>query len=238
MELFGRAATVILYRQCQEGYEVFMTQRSVQTQSFPGFWVFPGGREHPDDSVVAAHLRQEPVLNLVVEQQQFQETMSRDFVMSMGYLPSLEIRPAFGLPDWQSLVVTALRELWEETGMAYTKPVLIQDERVAIQQALLEGTPLLRLMDRYHFELDAGALTAIGRITTPNLGEKVRRFDTAFFMVPARNEAEPLRNSAEVAATCWLTPAQALKQYGSILAIPTRYILMQLEKKVWGESMS
>ncbi len=237
MDQVGRAATVILYRHHQEGHTVFMTQRPVHTQSFPGYWVFPGGKEHPEDEVIATSVRQDPDLDLVVEQQQFQKAMSHDFIALMGRLPSLETRPPFKRLEWKTLMVTALRELWEETGIAYTCPQLTPGDRLAIQQALLEGRSLLHLMDRYHFELEADKLTAIGRITTPDLGAKIRRFDTAFFMVPAPDQ-EFLINAAEIQATRWLTPKKALEQDQSTLAIPTRYILMELENTRWGEFVS
>lgn len=233
----GRASAVILYRIVDGKYRVFMTKRSLAVISFPGFWVFPGGKENVEDCVIADSWAQTPRLNLFIHQQEFQNTMAPDFLKLMGLVPSLETHVPFGPHDWNCLMITALRELWEETGIAYSLPALPQEERYQVQQALLTGESLLQLMTQYHFGLNWADIRAIGRITTPNLGEHTRRFDTAFFMVP-QQDSQTMHLSPEVAETQWIDPQQALDHYGAALPIPTRYILMQLQQKFLGEIVS
>ncbi|WP_053960443.1 hypothetical protein [Sulfobacillus thermosulfidooxidans] len=230
MTTIGRASTVIVYRHTLKGYEVLMTKRSSHVTSFPGHWVFPGGKENPEDRLVAASLHQTVRMDMFIDQEEFQQSMVDDFLRTTGRIPVREKPESFQPLEWLSLLVTGLRELWEETGLAYSLPALTDDDRQAVQSALLEGESLHQLMVRYHYGLDVQAFTAIGRITTPNFGEQVRRFDTAFFLARDLRQS-PILTASEVTQVEWVRPKAALTRFNALLAIPTRYILMQLAQR-------
>ncbi|WP_028963234.1 hypothetical protein [Sulfobacillus thermosulfidooxidans] len=235
MAVIGRASTVIVYRHTLNGYEVLMTKRSSHVTSFPGYWVFPGGKESAEDRLIAATLHKAVQMDLFIDQEEFQQSMGDYFLKSIGVIPTQEKPKSFQPLEWLSLLVTGLRELWEETGLAYSLPWLTDGVRHAVQSALLEGESLHQLMARYHYGLDVQAFTAIGRITTPNFGEQVRRFDTAFFLARDLHQS-PRLTASEVTQVEWVRPQAALTRFNGLLAIPTRYILMQLAQRWRGES--
>jgi 8-oxo-dGTP pyrophosphatase MutT (NUDIX family) len=88
------AATVVLWREGQEGPQVLMGQRGEGAVFMPSKFVFPGGRVDPEDEAAAR----------------------------MGFLTPdcarrlmLQVPPEAPAPE--TLVATALRELTEETGL-------------------------------------------------------------------------------------------------------------------------
>ncbi len=229
----GRAASIIVYRQNGGRPEVFLTRRSRRVKSFPGFWVFPGGKQDAGDIAVAHSLPPQVFNPGFIFQPVFQEAMAEEFQQMLGTQPDLEIRPAFSDFEWLSLAVTAARELWEETGMALSRPALDEASSAAVQARLLEQADGLQdLLAQFAFALDLSAVEVAGRITTPDLGPHTRRFDTAFFMVPWPDKRVRGALSKEVEAGEWLSPEEALRQFApEQLAIPTQYILRTLHER-------
>jgi 8-oxo-dGTP pyrophosphatase MutT (NUDIX family) len=147
------AATVILTRLGHEGPEVLMGQRGASAAFMPNKFVFPGGAVDAGDAAVplAAGLR---------------DTCARRLADS----------PLTGTPDWLTpgtLAATAIRELWEETGLPLARkggwPV-----EPAPDWAPIAGRGLVP---------DASGLAYVFRAITPP--GRSRRFDARFFLADA-----------------------------------------------------
>ena len=141
------AATVILSRHGAEGPEVLMGQRGTAAAFMPSKFVFPGGAVDPGDSGVP-----------------LARPLSTTCVQRLA---------APGAPEPATLAATAIRELWEESGLALAEPggwpVPAAPDWSAIAGAgLLPSAAGLRFVFR--------AITPPGRS---------RRFDARFFLVDA-----------------------------------------------------
>lgn len=142
------AATVILARQGPEGPEVLMGQRGAGAAFMPDKFVFPGGAVDAADAGVP---------------------------LAAPVAPACAARLAAGAgPDLaHALAVAAVRELWEETGLAlgvagqWAGPVPVDWQGFAATGALPSAAGL-----RYVFR----AITPPGR---------PRRFDARFFLADA-----------------------------------------------------
>lgn len=144
------AATVILAREGREGPEVLMGQRGAQAAFMPNKFVFPGGGVDDGDRLVPLAKPLPPVCaRRLAEYPQ------------PGALPGLTA---------ETLAATAIRELWEETGLALATP------------APWPGTPTpdwSELADRGLMP-DAAPLHYVFRAITPP--GRTRRFDARFFL--------------------------------------------------------
>jgi 8-oxo-dGTP pyrophosphatase MutT (NUDIX family) len=87
------AAAVVLVRRRPDGAQVLMGQRGAKAAFMPSKFVFPGGAVDPEDVALAAALPMEP-------------GTERRLLM--------HAEPAVA----RGLALTAIRELWEETGLA------------------------------------------------------------------------------------------------------------------------
>ncbi len=178
------AATLILLDRREGGLRVLMGRRHGRHDFMPDKWVFPGGRVDPADS-------RDPVLSPLTPP--VAEPLARAFPR----------RPA--LP--RALGVAAVRETWEEAGLALG--------------ALREGgaSP----------QADLAALELIARAVTPPYRGK--RFDTVFFAADADRLASRERagGSGELAELAWFT----LEETGRLdLPAITRVVLGQLAERL------
>ncbi len=172
------AATVIVLRTGPTGREVLMGRRGAGAAFMPGKRVFPGGAmEAADAAVELAEPLAEPCAR----------------------------RLADGVGDElaRALVVAAIRELWEETGL-----VLGRRGRWASPPPGWEGFAATG------FRPAAGAARFVFRAVTPP--GRPRRFDARFFLVPAEALAPGGENFAradgELADLGWLPLAEARRQ--------------------------
>lgn len=147
------AATIVLWRDGREGPEVVMGQRGASAAFMPNKFVFPGGAVDLTDASV-------PLASAT----------SEDCKRRLGDM----LRPdaQTPLPDI-TLPVTAIRELWEETGLKLATAGSWQGEPPAdwaplAQEGLLPDASGLRFVFR--------AITPPGR---------PRRFDARFFLAEA-----------------------------------------------------
>ncbi|RYH11635.1 NUDIX hydrolase [Tropicimonas sp. IMCC6043] len=141
------AATVVLWRQGNTGAEVLMGQRGASAAFMPGKFVFPGGAVDSTDAEVP------------LEGQPGTTCLRR---------LAVETDPA-RIP---ALLASAVRELWEETGLILGRPAHWQPT----------GDDWTRFAETGHAP-SAEALTYIFRAITPP--GRSRRFDARFFLVPA-----------------------------------------------------
>lgn len=144
------AATVILTREGREGPEVLMGQRGASAAFMPNKFVFPGGGvDAGDRDVPLARTMPEPCLRRLAASP------------LPGALPGLT-------PE--TLAATAIRELWEETGLPLASSAAWSHAAPGDWSALAARG----LMP------DASALRYVFRAITPP--GRSRRFDARFFL--------------------------------------------------------
>jgi 8-oxo-dGTP pyrophosphatase MutT (NUDIX family) len=171
------AATVVLIRRDQDEPRVLMGQRGKGAAFMPSKFVFPGGAVDLRDRDIPAASPLGP--------------LCRD---------RLAQRAAPGLAD--ALAMAAVRELWEETGLALSlregpRPAEIPEDWAGFFAA------------GHHPAADA--LEFIFRAITPP--GRPRRFDARFFLADAARISGPLddfsRAGTELSYLSWLTVAEA-----------------------------
>jgi 8-oxo-dGTP pyrophosphatase MutT (NUDIX family) len=141
------ASTVILWREGGTGPEVLMGQRGSAAAFMPDKFVFPGGAIDPEDAAIP--LAAQP-----------DSTCLRRLAMEA---------PAATVP---ALLVGAVREVWEETGL-----VLGQPGNWAPPHDDWEGFAATG-----HVPSAEGFSYVFRAVTPPG---RTRRFDARFFLVPA-----------------------------------------------------
>ncbi len=167
------AATVILIRRGATGAPpaVLMGQRGAGAAFMPSKFVFPGGAVDPDDAAVplAAPVAEPDAARLV-----------------QGADPALA----------HALAVAAIRELWEETGLALGRPAAWPGPVPADWQGFAAAG----------LRPSAEALRYVFRAITPQ--GRPRRFDARFFLAEASALAGPdgdfSRASGELAHLQWV----------------------------------
>ena len=183
------SATVVLLRDAAEDIEVFLLRRHGQSEVLGGAHVFPGGKVDPEDAEWADRLDARPA----------------DLHARLAE-PELTAEQAAGL------FVTAIRELFEETGVLLAD-VTPQQARTA-WAALREGPGFDELLGPTGVRLAAGALQPWSRWITPTLSSVTRRrFDTRFFVATVPEGQEPGHDAHEATASIWLAPREALRRY-------------------------
>ena len=192
------AATVMLVRDADDGMEVFMLRRNLDSDFVGGAYVFPGGAvdeadRHTDlDAVCKGRSDDQASAMLGVDRG--------------------------GLAFW----VAAIRESFEEAGVLLAagtdgRVISFADPDVAARfnihrKAVDSGE--VRLVDVCRTE---GLQLVVDRIhyfshwITP-VGAP-RRYDTRFFVAAAPEEQVPLHDDRETIANIWIRPADALERH-------------------------
>lgn len=214
------SATIMLLRQVAGldatgyDYRLLMVQRSQGSKFMPGAFVFPGGVvEAQADSALAARLTPAPID------------------------PARHV-----LPDCEpALRVAAIRELFEESGIALLHPAPSAELARALgpwrKRIHADASALAELCHGERVLPDARALVPWARWVTPE-SEAPRRFDATFYLAVldgARADAADAdaasSASAETGAAVWLTPGEALARFaagGLRLAPPQWTVLREL----------
>ena len=188
------AATVILVREANPGFEVFMLKRTGRASFAGGMFVFPGGRVDGDD-----HLHKYDAVRTGPSDDQAAQ------VEALG-------------AEWRGYWVAGIRESFEEAGLllAYRNGELVsyaddaaRDRFMAYRGPLHAGElslfdicrqeGLTLAVDRIHFH---------NRFVTP-LG-RPRRFDTRFFIAEAPAEQTGSHDEKETVDSIWISPREAL----------------------------
>lgn len=169
------AATVVLWRAGPEGPEVLMGQRGAGAAFMPSKFVFPGGQVDAADARVPLALPADQAARLAVD----------------------------GRATPAALAAAAIRELWEEAGLALAVPGTWEAPADA-------GEDWGRMAAR-GLRPEAGALRFVFRAVTPP--GRTRRFDARFFLAPAAavaGDGSDLSGaSGELALLSWLPLPQA-----------------------------
>jgi glyoxylase-like metal-dependent hydrolase (beta-lactamase superfamily II)/8-oxo-dGTP pyrophosphatase MutT (NUDIX family) len=211
VDAIARAASVLLVRG-PDPFEIFAVQRAAALRFFGGFHAFPGGK-------VVAGDAQTPI-----GQARFARPESLK-----------DVRTAASGTDPEAVgVVTAARELFEETGVLVARrsdgswPTPQADSH---RRALAGGTSsfadILGNLGLAIWECD---FQPLGRLVTPPIS--AHRFDTSFFLVemPPQQHAEVW--PGELQAGSWLTPSNLMRQWEHgecLIAPPTVLMLRALE---------
>lgn len=201
------AATVLILRDGDEGLEVFMLKRNLNSDFVGGAYVFPGGAvdlaDRHDDLGAYCEGRTD------VE-------ASRRLDMSRG-----------GLAFW----VAAIRESFEEAGvlLAYDRhgSVVDLDDVAAAnrwrehRQAVDSGLRrLVEVCQAEQLRLAVDGMHYFGHWITPEGAP--RRYDTRFFLAAAPPNQTPLHDDREVIANTWIRPAEGLERAaaGELMMLP------------------
>ena len=172
------AATVILWRDGPTGPCVLMGQRGAGAAFMPSKFVFPGGAVDPADAGVTLAVGLDPL------------SSARLALWSDGPAP-------------ETLAAAAIRELWEETGLALAVPGTWSPVHDA-------GEDWARMAER-GLQPCAREMRFVFRAITPP--GRSRRFDARFFLVPATaiagDAGDVSAASGELAHLQWIAPGQA-----------------------------
>jgi 8-oxo-dGTP pyrophosphatase MutT (NUDIX family) len=183
------SATVVLLRDAGDDPEVFLLRRHGQSDVLGGAYVFPGGKVDPEDAEWANRLDR-----------------NVDSLHAALGEPELAPEQAAGL------FVTAIREVFEETGLLFADVTPAQAR--AAWAALREGPGFDELFAPLGLRLLAASLHPWSRWITPTLSSVGRkRFDTRFFVATVPPGQEPRHDEHEATESLWLTPRAALRQY-------------------------
>lgn len=187
------AATLIIVR---DGAEVLMGIRHSNHVFMPNKYVFPGGRLDEED-----HRAHRPV------------------PLHSSVRAKLEKRADAGLAA--PLAMAAVRETFEETGLALGKPGSIDRsslESAGESWAAFFGLGLVPALDQLRF---------LARAVTPPGGP--RRFDSRFFMTDSRHMHGELRSNGELLDLRWVPIEES---FGLDLPHITRHVLKLLQMRL------
>ena len=125
-----------------------------------------------------------------------------------------------------ALIVTAARELLEETGLLKARPaarVSAEGLRAMRTELLEERTPFAKLLERHQLSLHAADFLEAGRWATPPFLPV--RFDARFFLVEAPEGQQAEVWPGELSEGAWIAPALALKRWreGTALLHPPNH---------------
>jgi 8-oxo-dGTP pyrophosphatase MutT (NUDIX family) len=194
------AATVITLRDGNNGYEILMLRRNLNSDFVGGAYVFPGGRVDESDAGPAAQRRTFGLND---------EEASRRLSLERGGL---------------AYYVACLRELFEEAGLLVActdagDPVRISDDETihrlaASRREVNAGTlDFIAMMERESLVLDLRGLEYVAHWVTP-IGPP-RRFDTRFFVALAPTGQVATHDAGETVADQWIRPVDALAAHAS-----------------------
>jgi 8-oxo-dGTP pyrophosphatase MutT (NUDIX family) len=200
------SATVIVLRDSPGGPEVLLGKRR-GGRAFGDAHVFPGGVIDPDDRTLGHRC---------------QGLAEAEAGARLGIGKG-------ALDYW----VAAIREVFEETGLAFMDVRRLKAEQlIALRQALLAGEcSFAELCKQYDLALQSGGLHYVAHWITPVV--RPVRFDTRFFLAELPPGQRARHDGVELIDSIWLTPAEALSaaQRGELqLAWPTRVELQRLRR--------
>lgn len=212
------AATVMLLRDGDDGIEVCMLQRNLNSDFVGGAYVFPGGGVDPGDA-----------------SEQVQSVCEGRTDSDASRLVGVE---RGGLSFW----VAAVRESFEEAGVLLATDdaggvVSFADPEVAARFELHRAEvdagrrALAEVCIEERLRLDVGRMHYFSRWVTP-LGAP-RRYDTRFFVAAAPEQQVALHDDREVIGTRWLTPREALADHEAgrmTMIFPTVRTMVALDR--------
>jgi len=195
------AASVILIRRDREVARVLMGQRGRGAAFMPSKFVFPGGAvDHGDRDIPAAA----PLPGPTARRLRLRLRLRADGKLA------------------EALAMAAIRELWEETGLALSHASGARPDNLTADWQ--------SFFDAGHFPAADGLEFIFRAITPPG---RPRRFDARFFLADAARITGSLddfsRAGSELSYLSWLTLAEARK-----LDLPfiTEVVLAEVEARL------
>lgn len=192
------AATVLILRAAQSGYEILMLRRHGRSGFAADMWVFPGGVVDPDDGTLPPERWRGVDLDALAAR--------------------------FELPAEKVLAfhVAAVRETFEEAGLLLARrtdgspPDLSDPALLQLRHDLADRTTdvdFVGWLQSQDLVLELGELTYLSHWLTPTV--EPRRYDTRFFVarMPAAQDAG--HDHLEITDQRWIGPAQALEEYSA-----------------------
>lgn len=216
------SASVVLWRRSGSGgLETYWVRRSPDLRFMGGWYGFPGGGVARRDSDVEA-----------VGTPAGAGDAPREGGMPDGFIGDASPLDEILAPG---VVVAALRELYEETGI-----LLADDESLSIAKLAAARRRLLNrevsfseLLSELGAKLSASSLTYAGRWMTPPLGPM--RFDNRFFLLewPGDRPMQPEIIRGELVDGEWVEPGEALAAWeaGDALAAPPIVYILQVMRE-------
>ncbi len=190
------AVMLLRDRPSEQGIEVFMVRRVIQSDFMPDVYVFPGGSVSADDrSAEQAEGVCTPVAPLAADP---------EGLTALG----------------TGLRAAAIRELFEEAGvlLAYTLGVMLafnkqnMDRFDTYRQAFNQRKgSLVEMAHAEQLTLATDHLGYFAHWITPEAMPK--RFDTHFFLTTAPAEQQAAHDRLETSEGTWIAPAEALERY-------------------------
>lgn len=157
-----------------------MGQRPESSRFMPGFIVFPGGQFDQQDKIIDTHFK----------------LKDEDRTPVSGKCTDKRVN---------SLIWTAIRETWEETGLLVGRPIQEGRTKIAMGQNLT-----IQAFAEAGLAPDLNALIYVARAITP-VSNPIR-FDTRFFVADGNNIFGRLRNTNELLNNSWRKVNNVLKQ--------------------------
>jgi ribonuclease/clavin/mitogillin len=202
------SAGVVPWRRRDSGIEVFWIKRSDELAFMGGWWAFPGGGwSKRDISIEVAGLPKG------VEDSPVQAALPE------GVLDDLDLGPI--APP--GLVVSALRELFEETGLLLSADPLHAPSLESARRRLLAGdVEFESILGELEIRLEASSQVYAGRWLTPPFGPV--RFDNRFFLLewPSGDPVQPEVIPGEAELGEWIETTEAIARWrrGEIITAP------------------
>lgn len=191
------AATVIIARQAEPQYEIFMLRRTSDAAFAGGMYVFPGGRVDDHDGSA-----------------EYQGLFTGPTAHQAGQQAALG-------DDWQKYWLTGIRETFEESGfmLAYDSDGKVfaydeeSDARFDHYRKALHGgeLTLADICARENLTLAIDLIHFFNRWITPP--GRPRRFDTRFFITEAPPSQTGVHDGHETVDSLWISPADALEKH-------------------------
>ncbi|WP_457551707.1 NUDIX hydrolase [Desulfobacula sp.] len=214
--LLRKASTVILVRQKNKRFEIYLLRRSTKSGFMGGLYVFPGGVADPEDFGIDA--------------------WAPHIDMSLDKIKNQLGGDAFPIEDIIGFSIAAIRETLEEAGVFIASGIgkTKKDFEGVCTFRLNRGLPKswfrTKIMNQ-DWTLNFSSLGRWSHWITPKLMKK--RFDTRFFIVFMPKDQACVPDNMETKHGIWLTPENALEQNLSAkvpLSPPTVVTLTQMLK--------
>ncbi|MCD4743321.1 MAG: NUDIX domain-containing protein, partial [Desulfobacteraceae bacterium] len=210
------ASTVILVKEKDKAFEVYLLKRSAKSGFMGGLYVFPGGVVDPEDRGVDSWSPNIDITPDQIKKQLGASTLSSEDALSFS--------------------IAAIRETLEEAGVLIascedkTQKDIDRISSYRLNRDLPKSWFRTRIMDE-NWVLSFSSLGRWSHWITPELMKK--RFDTRFFIVLMPDNQTCVPDQIETKHGIWLTPQNALEQNleaKTPLSPPTVVTLTQLLK--------
>ena len=188
------AATVMLLRDSDAGFEIFLLKRHGLSDVLGGAYVFPGGKVDGADAEldVGLHFDQDP-----------------------SALHASLSEPEIDAPTACALYVAAIREAFEECGILFAHGAT-QAQATRASALAREGYAFDEVLAQMKFRLQTQSLAPWSRWITPRVPSVMnKRFDTRFFVAACPADQTAQHDNHEATESLWLSPRAALEQYRS-----------------------